>query len=605
MFRSICGVIPASILLFSLHGLAQTTLSFENLDAFQDPGKTWKLAGAVMADINETGDLTVSKGTGILVNLPTEKDKGEDLYTKASFGDMDLELDFLMARGSNSGVYLQGMYEIQLLDSWGTAIPSAGDNGGIYERWDESQPEGMQGYQGYAPRQNASKAPGLWQNLKVSFRAPRFDANGKKIENARIISAVLNGVTIHENIALFGPTRGAMAEKEMSSGPVRIQGDHGAVAFRNIKITPYDNPAPVLDDITFDLYQGRYEAVPDFSQLTPARTGQMERLGANIRGAEEQFLIRYRGELEIKHEGQYIFNLSAPGGAGSLAVGTEQVIAAAAGNLSGEIQLTAGTYPVEILYAKVQDWIPAGIGLEVSGPGIRTVQLSDLSFSRASGPDPILVDPKERPVLRSFMDIPGGSRITHAVSVGSPYKVHYTYDMDFGDLVQVWRGDFLNATPMWNSRGDGSSRPMGSVTYTQQAALSFARLQDLQQPWPSDTLGSHFKVKGYKVLSDDHHLQFEYESYGVSVSDELEFLTEGEGVKRVIKTSSAGENTYLRLARNASIQNLGEGLFLIGDKAYYLRLDDSIQDLADLRSIDGSMELLIPALDNITYFLLF
>jgi hypothetical protein len=80
-----------------------------------------------------------------------------------------------MATESNSGIYLQGRYEIQLLDTWGATAIRSGSNGGIYERWNESRPNGQKGYMGYAPRQNASRAPGLWQKLKISFQAPRFD----------------------------------------------------------------------------------------------------------------------------------------------------------------------------------------------------------------------------------------------------------------------------------------------------------------------------------------------------------------------------------------------------------------------------------------------
>ncbi|MEX0882764.1 MAG: DUF1080 domain-containing protein, partial [Cyclobacteriaceae bacterium] len=223
--------------LIATSSFGQTSFMFQNLDDFENPGETWAVAGNVQADLNEAGLMTSTKGTGILVNIPTKKNKGKDLYTRESFGDMDLEVEYLVAKGSNSGIYLQGMYEIQILDSWGVAIPRAGDNGGIYERWDESKPDGEKGYQGYAPRQNPSKAPGLWQKLEVSFQAPQFDEQGNKTQNARMFSVSLNGVTIHEDVELFGPTRGAMEDQEMAVGPLRIQGDHGAVAFRNLVIT--------------------------------------------------------------------------------------------------------------------------------------------------------------------------------------------------------------------------------------------------------------------------------------------------------------------------------------------------------------------------------
>ena len=95
-------------------------------------------------------------------------------------GDVDLELDYMMASKSNSGVYLQGRYEIQLRDSWEIRTPNVHDNGAVYERWDEKRPDGQKGYEGHAARQNASRAPGLWQHMKISFQAPRFNANGQK-----------------------------------------------------------------------------------------------------------------------------------------------------------------------------------------------------------------------------------------------------------------------------------------------------------------------------------------------------------------------------------------------------------------------------------------
>src|SRR3990170_6408673 len=107
-------------------------------------------------------------------------------------------------------IYLQGRYEVQLMDSWRMSNPKFDANGGIYERWDESKPEGQKGFEGHAPRQNVSRAPGLWQHLKISFRAPRFDANGKKIENAKFLLVELNNILVHENVELSGPTRASI-----------------------------------------------------------------------------------------------------------------------------------------------------------------------------------------------------------------------------------------------------------------------------------------------------------------------------------------------------------------------------------------------------------
>ncbi|NDF95727.1 MAG: DUF1080 domain-containing protein, partial [Proteobacteria bacterium] len=95
--------------------------------------------------------------------------------------------------------------------------------------------------EGAAPRVNASRPPGVWQSFEITFRAPRFDSGGNKIQNAAFLKVVHNGETIHENVELSGPTRGGRGD-ESERGPFRLQGDHGPVAFRNLSVVPLDSP---------------------------------------------------------------------------------------------------------------------------------------------------------------------------------------------------------------------------------------------------------------------------------------------------------------------------------------------------------------------------
>ena len=74
-------------------------------------------------------------------------------------GDVDLELDYMMASKSNSGVYLQGRYEIQLRDSWDIRTPNVHDNGGVYERWDENAPKGRKATKGTRPARMPAAHP--------------------------------------------------------------------------------------------------------------------------------------------------------------------------------------------------------------------------------------------------------------------------------------------------------------------------------------------------------------------------------------------------------------------------------------------------------------
>ncbi len=193
----------------------------------------WQVAGGVRLDPADNRKLLPGKGETILVNGPTGRTK--DLHTELEHGDCELHLEFLVAERSNSGVYFMGRYEVQILDSYGETELGSGDCGGIYARWiDEKSVDGR------PPDYNASKRPGLWQSYDVIFRAPKFDASGKKIANAKFEKVIHNSVVVHESVDLKGPTRGGIGGPEKPKGALRLQGDHGPVAYRNIRIKHLD-----------------------------------------------------------------------------------------------------------------------------------------------------------------------------------------------------------------------------------------------------------------------------------------------------------------------------------------------------------------------------
>ena len=252
------------------------------------------------------------------------------------------------------------------------------------------------------------------------------------------------------------------------------------MAFRNIKITPYEKPCPKLPNLRYSVYEGRFDELGGWEELPPEAEGTSVILTSNLGNKSKQFLIRYTGILHVKEPGTYTF-LNVPGGSGLVRINNEEAIALSENNSSATVELLEGELPFELFYSKYRDWVEPGLGLAVSGEGLREYLISDRGGNNESRVDPILVDPLEKPVLRSFMDLPDGPRVTHAVSVDNPDQLHYTYDLDHGALVQVWRGDFLDATPMWHDRGDGSSRPLGAVHhFTTQPALAVVQLPSSQ-----------------------------------------------------------------------------------------------------------------------------
>ena len=579
---------------------AQSPLPLSDLSFFKSPSSNWQIAGDAHADLESKGLLIVKSGTGVLVNKPVNENTKADLYSTEEYGDADLELDYMMTKESNSGIYLQGRYEVQLLDSWGVLNSKPGDNGGIYERWDESRPEGKKGFEGYAPRQNVSKAPGLWQHLKISFRAPRF-VNGVKTENAMMLSVELNGVLIHENVDLFGPTRGAL-EGEREKGPLRLQGDHGTVAFRNIQITSYDKERPQLQNLKYTVYKGPVNKEPDYTKTTALLKGTSTVLTTNINNLPDTFIMRYTGMLRVTEPGEYNFNLFTTAGTGYLTI-NNQKLKMTGRRGTNSLSLPTGDMPFELVYYKTMDWGKPAFGLFVSGPGIREFAISDADNLSIEQTDPILVDAPVNTLLRSFMDIPG-MRVVHAVSVGSPEGLHYTYDMDHSTLVQIWRGGFLDATPMWHERGDGSSRPTGSRQLFGKPVLNVERLSSAGSPWKADTAGTSFRPKGYELDEKDRPV-FHYFIYGFSVRDATQVLENGQGIIREIAVLNPSGDLFVRLGESKAIENIGNGLFLFDDKSYYLRLDETDGEKAFIRDVDDKKELLIPIKSKIKYTILY
>ena len=151
---------------------------------------------------------------GVLVNDPVQK-PGEriaygNLRTEAEFEDFNLKFKVNIPKGSNSGVYLRGIYEVQVLDSYGRELDNH-NMGAIYSR--------------ITPTVAAEKPAGEWQDLDITLCD-------------RHVTVILNGKTIIDNQPLMGVTGGALTADEFAPGPIYLQGDHGKVMYRDIVLRP-------------------------------------------------------------------------------------------------------------------------------------------------------------------------------------------------------------------------------------------------------------------------------------------------------------------------------------------------------------------------------
>ena len=171
------------------------------------------LTGWRLIEENTTNGFKVVDG--VLVNDPVQPEgqpriRYGNIRTEQEFEDFNLKLEVNIPQGSNSGIYLRGMYEVQVMDSYKRPLDSH-NMGALYSR--------------ITPTVSAEKPAGEWQTLDITLCD-------------RHLTVILNGVKIIDNQPVYGPTGGAIKSDVFSPGPIYLQGDHGKVMYRNIVLTP-------------------------------------------------------------------------------------------------------------------------------------------------------------------------------------------------------------------------------------------------------------------------------------------------------------------------------------------------------------------------------
>jgi hypothetical protein len=216
---SLIGLSAAALLLFAAATAPRAAqLPQEDLDSqgwvslFNGKDTSgWKLR-------HEGGKNAWKVENGVLIN----SESSTDLVTTQKMTDFDLHIEFLVPPGSNSGVYLQGRYEVQVADTYRTP-PSRYMTGAIYDR--------------IAPSENASRAAGEWQAFDIRFRQAQRDASGRIVKKA-VVTVVHNGIRVIDRKEIEGVTGAALDDAEGTPGALMLQGDHGAIQYRNIRYRP-------------------------------------------------------------------------------------------------------------------------------------------------------------------------------------------------------------------------------------------------------------------------------------------------------------------------------------------------------------------------------
>ena len=431
------------------------------------------------------------------------------------------------------------------------------------------------------------KAPGLWQTVEVWYGTE--GSTGRSV----LEKLVLNGVTVREMQTL----------SNNKLGPLTIASSTGPVAVRNIgyrvmmprKVAQWSTP------LSYTIVEGQY-----IEDRENARTRKILKQDTTSMlnyevsyGQPRQYTILFTGKLNALQTGDYRFDLDQ-GGVGGLWIDGKPVIPTSHRELgqtaTGNTTLTAGPHTVEVYFSR--SWFRPGLGLFVSQAGTRPQPLH--APTSLPEPDPVAVisiNPDfNNPMnqvrrIRSFVQMPGEkTKRTHSMSVGSPTRIHYTVDLDQMALLQVWKGDFANATEMWYERGEPQLlTPLGE-TVLMPGQTPLMVLANESAAWPDSASENTLQYKGMKVDKQGTPTM-EYKLAGTTVVDALK--PDGDALTRTLTLTGTPSGTlYCRLAAGASMEEVGKGLYAVNDRSYYIRIDPKAN--AKMRQSSGKQELLMP-----------
>lgn len=416
-------------------------IALNDLSVFQTVPQQWNLVGDITYDLYKTNKSKITRGTGVLTHRPDGKSESI-LISKQEYHNLGIEFEFMLAKGSQTTLYLQGRYAVPLNDSWSN------------DEWATNT------------RMNVCRAPGLWQKMQVFFQAPKFSTSGSKIDNARLMKVVYNGVTIRENIEISEPSTNSPLKGESATGPWMFSAT-GAIALKNIHYLEFESPSDIKNLII----------------TTPKENIQ-----------DRQIIV---------------------------------------------------------------------------SPRLKTV------------------------VQRCFIE-DNGKKKTFCISVGDPDKINYAIDLSQGTIINLWKGEFIDATSMWTGRGQIQlAVPLGSKLEL-PSSPNFAILSNDEEKWP-EKQSDKFKFKGYKLDSDDKPT-FIYAVNDFIIEDKTDSQQKGRFLTRTYKISSGNPQDLLsfKLAEGTHIDKIGRDMYSINNNSYYIKYENNQNQKAILRKTGLGNELIVP-----------
>jgi hypothetical protein len=561
--------------------LPATPLPLDNLSAFRPAGANWQIYGGFEGDPRHQNALKLERGTGILLGNPSATAHGP-LATAWQHSGLELDFDFLVTPGTRASLWLQGRYAVALTGAEASA----------------AAPASMIGLVGgnLAPRADAGRVPGLWQHLHLEFSAPRFDAQGVKLANARIDKMVLNEFPVQEGLALDRPTAGAAFTDEKSAGPLMFQAEGGPIFIRSLVYKNFGPEVLRVEQLNYQLYPGSYSKFGEYDAATSGTKGTPARFSQAAVEKNGRFALVFTGVLALPRAGVYQFSSEANDPERLMIDGKPIVFPADHGGQMGTVALAAGAHALRLDYLRASTSGRSAFDLAVEGPGIAP-QLLTAPDSRPARPAAatLPIEPVDGiRMQRGFVPYEPKKRL-YVTSVGTPEGVHYAYDLEVGSLLRIWRGHFLDNSELWVNRGENQLAKPAGPAITLNAKPTVALIEYPQtSDWP-DQPDAMRSSQGY-TLEPNGQPVFHARLSTLTISDRIAPVPGGRGLTRtlVVTGRETSWSTWVLLAEADVITPQADGGgWIIGDRNYYLDWPANSAHRPMVRTRGGHQQLVV------------
>ena len=343
-----------------------------------------------------------------------------------------------------------------------------------------------------------------------------------------------------------------------------------------------------ITNLRFDYYLGSWNNMPDFSKLTPKKSGSLATglFDISIRDTNENFGFVYKGEIECPEDGEYTFVIGSDDGSqllidGKMVVNNDGIHGHQ--EKAGKVKLIEGKHDIEVRYFEKSGEESLYVGW--SGPGIKSQTLSRGGPKGGGGGSsktgmPIVPPEGEAIIYRNFIEDAG----PRAIGVGYSEGVHLAFDANNLRLALIWKGEFIDGARHWVGRGQGYQPPSGEEVIKLPKGVAIAQLDSAEAPWPKEEYRtSDLRFKGYK-LNKRQQPTFLYERGNVSIED-MPLPREGK-INRTLKFKSSGKSPDNLYSRVATGNLSGNG--------NTITLDETLNILSASKPIIRNGEALVP-----------